>query len=230
MPKGKSKLAKDYARAFSLMSGKPTKVSKATKKFVKNAMDTHQELKHLGTVANGTALTSAISLTPISLIPQGDGSSERTGLIVKPTSIQGMIRVTRDDNAAADSYQLYRLAIIQWHMNSGDDAPDSLADFLYDSATIPAMSPFHVKKSLRDKFTVLWHYEGQLGTREAGAEGIPSSRIHRINIRKNMKAIGYNSGATSGIGNIYLMAYGDYTTTDDGVFDYSFLLRYRDKP
>lgn len=207
---------------------KQKNVSKATKAYVRQAVSKYSELKHKGTFASGTAVNTTFNATPITLISQGDGSSERTGLNIKPTSIQGNIRLTRD--AGATGYMRYRLFLVQWHPNSADDAPDSLADFLYDTTTNEEQSPFHVKKSFRDKFTVLWNYMGQLGTRETGIEGITSSRIHRINIRGRMREIGYNSGATSAVNQIYLVMHSEYAAgTDDAVADTSFLVRYRDK-
>lgn len=206
-------------------------LSKNAKKFVRKAVDSGKELKHLGTAATGVAINTTFTATPITLISQGDGSSERTGLTVKPSSIKGIIRVTRDSSATSSSLMRYRLFLVQWHMNSGDDAPDSLTDFLYETGTNPMMSEFHVKKSLRDKFTILWHTENQLGFRSsATTEGVPCSRIHHVNIRGKMRSIGYNSSATSGIGNIYLVGASEYAAgTDDGVMDYNMLVRYRDQ-
>lgn len=206
------------------------KVSKATKKYVKDAVLSSAELKHKQTIAAGVNVNTTFSATPITLISQGDGSSERTGLTVKPSSIQGNIRITRDTAATASSLMRYRMFLVQWHMNSADDAPDALADFLYEVGTNPMQSQFHVKKGLRDKFTVLWHYEGQIGVRGTTTTGLPCSRMHRINVRSKMRPIGYNSGATSAIGNIYLVMAGEFAAgDDDGVADYDLLVRYRDK-
>lgn len=208
------------------------KPPKSFKKYVSKAISTSQELKHKQTVSASVGCSTTISLTNISTISQGDGSSERIGLTIKPTSINGMLRVVRDAGATANSYMKYRILLVQWHMNSADEAPDAIGDFMYETATNACFSHVHVKKSLRDKFTVLWDSNGQvLGTRETGSEGVPSVRIHRFNILKKMQPIGYNSNATTGTHNIYLVIFGDQSAgVEDGVVDYSILVRYKDKP
>lgn len=207
-------------------------VPKNTKKYVNRAINRDKTRKGFVYSVNAVELSTTWTYQDISLVAQGDNYNQREGTNIKPGSLTGSIIVTRDNDAAADSYMRYKIAIIQWRPNSASANPDTFAKiFEDDTAGVTTQSPFTNDPSKRSQFKILWVREGVVGTRETGSEGVPSRRTHRFFIKgKHMNNISFNTAtATTGSNKIFRVMYSDNATgSDNGTVAHSSNLVYRE--
>lgn len=183
-------------------------VNKAIKKKLKQV----QELKSFDTGLS-TSADSTGALQKISTIPQDDSDSGRDGDALHVMKVE--LRVSF---VPADTTNVIRLVVFRWMQDDSSAAPSSATDVLQ---TANPYSPYNRDNYRAKKFLVLDDY--------LSAVGLAGPCIDKHHVDKNTQFnITYQSSATTGNSQIYVLRISDSTASTHPTVSYVARVWYTD--
>lgn len=175
-------------------------VSKATKRYVKTALKTNKETNWANVYAPEVVEQSfdVPILTKLSAIAQGNTVNTREGDRLEPVSLSvNMIHAT------ASIFNYSRFIIFQWKPDDAVEAPTQAKVLEYAGTAYSITSPLIQEAVDRKKFKVLKDFIVMNNSNTT------TGAVHRqLSISKfNNKFIYYNTGATTGKGQLYMLSF-----------------------
>lgn len=183
-----------FVKPTRLVVSKDTNERKLTKgqikRMIASQIDGVLEHKYFSTTISSTT-SNAITLSDLTLVPQGDTGTTRDGTAICVEKLDLWIVTT-----VGDVTNIVRYVLFYWHPDSTNEVP-AVGDIMTANATYSTILP--LKPS---KFTIVWDEMVCVCT----AEAIRS--VHKsINLKK--KKIMLIPGLNTGPNHLYLMAFSD---------------------
>lgn len=163
-----------------------------------------KEKKQFDDAANSNTLVNAGILVQLTPVPQGNSAVTRVGEEIDPQGLYIRGELAAGSGGAAS--QQTRLMVIQWYPN-GSDHIINMTDLMTHATT-----PYSFRhRDFTRQYKVLWDFRGSL----VSSTGNPDySKYFDISIpAKAMRKISYNSAATVGENQIWLVGYSSEVTT-----------------
>lgn len=187
------------------------KTQLATVNTVKRLLASNQEHKYFRVYLTGYTLPNVASMYSVNVFtpPQGDGDSDRTGDLVKATSMDFRYQLRGDPLATYD--QQARIIVLQWHdMVASFNASNLLMDNTIGDRSI--LSPYsHDEKN---RFTILYDRVHNIGVGPSTtANSLPTliTKNAKVNIKR--KKIQFLNAGTSYMANhIFVCVFANVST------------------
>jgi secreted trypsin-like serine protease len=191
------------------------------RQMIRSANDKGLEEKYLDVAGAAGAISTATGFLSLSTIPQGNTAVSRVGLEVQPESLE----VQYTWLGSADSTNLVRVVIFQWHADDAIDPPS--ASQLFEQGVLGAnlnvVEPY--SKPNADLHTILYDKTWSL------VNGASSTSLQVITpwfkIKKRMRPMKF-IGATTGTGMIYAAFVSDSGVVPHPTITHSHRLLFRD--
>jgi len=200
-------------------SFKGKKPSQSVKKFVKTQINRtlreNQETKFFDIVSNATGVPGSGTVVQLNPIVQGINESQRIGSAIKPISLRGKFGVVGVDNVNA-----VRILIVQWNDDDAIFGP-TLARIFQDPINSPWLGTLNENNMTGGMFTVKYD---RLFTTSLNGQNAFSVNFHTKKLRK----VDYLGSATTGYGNLYLIAVSDSAIAGHPTLAYQMRLSYTD--
>lgn len=170
---------------------------------VKRMIGKVEEDKFLDVVTGATAVPSGsgVLLGPYTNVPQGDTVNGRTGDVIQHRKVTMKMQLS-----ASDVVNAMRVIVFKWNANDAFDAPTA-AKILQDVVSLPYLSPYLDLTVETARFTIM---SDRLYSMVTGGD---SSLIYRsftfFGRKLGKKKCTFNPAATTGQGNIYVLAVSD---------------------
>lgn len=207
-----------YRKRAAAYSRKPLSKAQvgAVAKVVKSQLNKVSEKKYKTTELANIDADSTPVVTLINPPAQGDGQNSRDGDSLYITSLSGKIRV---EVGATNTH--VRLILIQWFEDNNVDVPVA-ADILEDLTT-PELAQYNIDN--KRKFRVL--YDRSFLNNSGAVNTLHLSNFMLSGNKIPMKKMQFNAGATTGVGQFYLLSMGSSADATDTYSAY-IRMRYRD--
>ncbi len=177
------------------------KLNKREVKQVKNLISRVQEKKHRLEYSTGSSAHSTGQIIDLLDLSQGDTNYTRDGDELMLKSLKFRFHLLRESGSTlGDSV---RMILFQWKPDNAQDVP-TIGQILEDSTNVPYLSPIDTHH--KDKFNVLMDRLTLLSP--LGTTNERKSFWKTVNMKRVIKRVRYNPGASTGKNLVYLMLIG----------------------
>lgn len=191
--------------------------SRATKRIAQKVYNSKTEWKHHDASATFTASYSG-NVQDVSIIPQGDGDTERIGDNINAYSLS-----LRMDMSNADDTNLYRVVVFQW-LASTTPTP---SDILTDTSTVYACLSQYINDKVGKGKSALILYDKTFALNAPYSGGVEHKVAYK-KIKLRRRKIQYQTGGTTGVGKVYILAISDSAATSHPALLFDCRLHYTD--
>lgn len=200
----RARLLEGHASYHARRPAKTSGTDIATKNYVNRKLNQNKELKyHITSWASAECPFDNPQITDLCNPIQGDAVNQRLGdrIVPKRIELRGLL-----NNASAATYYRSRIVIAQWF---DQQTPTLLQVVGVDGATPSSTTVWDgFNFDQRALYRVLYD-SGPINLSTTSATDLSRYRTINIKIKKKMRQIMYNSGATSGLNKLYAFIFSD---------------------
>lgn len=188
---------------------KKIRFSRPMKLALKKVIYQSGEKKYLMTDSGGVINnTTTAVFADVSLIPQGDGDSQRTGDQTNLRSVDFRYIVRNSSGIPSTA----RVIVFQWFLISNSPAPAQATILLPPTTTVDVCAPY--AHDNRYNFRILYDRVHSLVSTNAATPSETSIQFKKVFLKKiPKKNAQFQQTTTAGINHIFVMTLGDRATT-----------------
>lgn len=191
----------------------------ATKRYVRKLLAKQAETKYFELGVTATGVDYAGTLTNLTVVPQGTTDSTRIGdkLVIRGLNIKYEV-------IAADSTQMVRVMLFQWHPNTQLLSP-IMSDILVSTTLSTTNAPLANNVwDYQNQYTVLYDRVHRLDSLEKASDIVRKN----INLRYAKKTIVFYAATTAASEHIYMLVVSDSSAAPHPTIQYQTRLTYDD--